>query len=84
MSCWAEDVAPLLTWGLTVTKGPSKKRQNLGIYRQQKLSKNKVIMRWLAHRGGALDLRDWMETNRVNLSPCRLHLVLILQPFLAL
>ena len=63
MSCWADDVAPLLTWGLTVTKGPNKKRQNLGIYRQQKLSKNKVIMRWLAHRGGALDLRDWMETN---------------------
>ncbi|MBD1559655.1 4-hydroxy-3-polyprenylbenzoate decarboxylase [Vibrio sp. S9_S30] len=63
MSCWADDVAPLLTWGLTVTKGPSKKRQNLGIYRQQKISKNKVIMRWLAHRGGALDLRDWMETN---------------------
>ncbi len=63
MSCWADDVAPLLTWGLTITKGPNKKRQNLGIYRQQKLSKNKVIMRWLAHRGGALDLRDWMETN---------------------
>jgi 4-hydroxy-3-polyprenylbenzoate decarboxylase len=61
MSCWAEDVAPLLTWGLTVTKGPHKKRQNLGIYRQQKLSKNKVIMRWLAHRGGALDLQDWIE-----------------------
>jgi 4-hydroxy-3-polyprenylbenzoate decarboxylase len=63
MSCWADDVAPLLTWGLTVTKGPNKKRQNLGIYRQQKLSKNKIIMRWLAHRGGALDLRDWMETH---------------------
>ncbi|BCL71580.1 3-octaprenyl-4-hydroxybenzoate carboxy-lyase [Vibrio nigripulchritudo] len=63
MSCWADDVAPLLTWGLTVTKGPSKKRQNLGIYRQQKIGKNKVIMRWLDHRGGALDLRDWMETN---------------------
>ncbi|MGV2990606.1 4-hydroxy-3-polyprenylbenzoate decarboxylase [Vibrio sp. E150_011] len=63
MSCWADDVAPLLTWGLTVTKGPNKNRQNLGIYRQQKLSKNKVIMRWLAHRGGALDLRDWMETH---------------------
>ncbi|TGA73228.1 4-hydroxy-3-polyprenylbenzoate decarboxylase [Aliivibrio fischeri] len=63
MSCWADDVAPLLTWGLTITKGPHKKRQNLGIYRQQKLSKNKVIMRWLAHRGGALDLRDWMETH---------------------
>ncbi|MEZ9631015.1 3-octaprenyl-4-hydroxybenzoate carboxy-lyase [Vibrio breoganii] len=63
MSCWPEDVAPLLTWGLTVTRGPNQKRQNLGIYRQQKLSKNKVIMRWLAHRGGALDLRDWSEAN---------------------
>ncbi|MGF1784452.1 4-hydroxy-3-polyprenylbenzoate decarboxylase [Photobacterium swingsii] len=63
MSCWPGDVAPLLTWGLTITKGPNKKRQNLGIYRQQKLGKNKVIMRWLAHRGGALDLRDWMETH---------------------
>ncbi|MGF1706258.1 4-hydroxy-3-polyprenylbenzoate decarboxylase [Enterovibrio baiacu] len=63
MSCWPDDVAPLLTWGLTVTKGPNKKRQNLGIYRQQKIAKNKVIMRWLAHRGGALDLRDWMETH---------------------
>ena len=61
MSCWPDDVAPLLTWGLTITRGPFKKRQNLGIYRQQKLSKNKVIMRWLAHRGGALDLKDWME-----------------------
>lgn len=63
MSCWPGDVAPLLTWGLTITKGPNKKRQNLGIYRQQKIAKNKVIMRWLAHRGGALDLRDWMETH---------------------
>ena len=61
MSCWPDDVAPLLTWGLTITRGPFKKRQNLGIYRQQKLSKNKVIMRWLAHRGGALDLKDWIE-----------------------
>ncbi|WP_159657311.1 4-hydroxy-3-polyprenylbenzoate decarboxylase [Vibrio atypicus] len=63
MSCWQDDVAPLLTWGLTVTRGPHKKRQNLGIYRQQKIAKNKIIMRWLAHRGGALDLRDWMETH---------------------
>ena len=63
MSCWPDDVAPLMTWGLTITRGPHKKRQNLGIYRQQKLGKNKVIMRWLAHRGGALDLRDWMETH---------------------
>ncbi len=53
-----------LPGGLTVTKGPNKKRQNLGIYRQQKLGKNKIIMRWLAHRGGgALDLRDWMEAH---------------------
>lgn len=63
MSCWPGDVAPLLTWGLTITRGPNKKRQNLGIYRQQKIGKNKVIMRWLAHRGGALDLREWMETH---------------------
>jgi 4-hydroxy-3-polyprenylbenzoate decarboxylase len=56
--CWPEDVAPLITWGLVVTRGPRKKRQNLGIYRQQVLSRNKVIMRWLPHRGGALDFRD--------------------------
>lgn len=55
--CWPEDVAPLITWGLTVTRGPHKKRQNLGIYRQQLLGKNKLIMRWLAHRGGALDFQ---------------------------
>lgn len=55
--CWPEDVAPLITWGLTVTRGPHKKRQNLGIYRQQVLGKNKLIMRWLAHRGGALDFQ---------------------------
>ncbi|EEW11898.1 4-hydroxy-3-polyprenylbenzoate decarboxylase [Vibrio mimicus] len=63
MSCWPEDIAPLLTWGLTITRGPHKKRQNLGIYRQQKIARNKVIMRWLAHRGGALDLQDWMDTH---------------------
>ncbi|MBI1891115.1 MAG: 4-hydroxy-3-polyprenylbenzoate decarboxylase [Burkholderiales bacterium] len=56
--CWPEDAAPLITWGLVITKGPFKKRQNLGIYRQQVIAKNKVIMRWLAHRGGALDFRD--------------------------
>ena len=56
--CWPGDVAPLITWGLTITKGPNKKRQNLGIYRQQVLGRNKVIMRWLAHRGGALDFRE--------------------------
>ena len=56
--CWPGDVAPLITWGLTVTRGPNKARQNLGIYRQQVIDRNKVIMRWLAHRGGALDFRD--------------------------
>lgn len=62
-TCWPEDVAPLITWGLVITKGPHKKRQNLGIYRQQLMGHNKLIMRWLAHRGGALDYRDWRETN---------------------
>jgi 4-hydroxy-3-polyprenylbenzoate decarboxylase len=62
-TCWPGDVAPLITWGLTVTRGPHKKRQNLGIYRQQVLSRNKVIMRWLAHRGGALDFRDHAGAN---------------------
>jgi 4-hydroxy-3-polyprenylbenzoate decarboxylase len=57
-TCWPGDVAPLITWGLTVTRGPHKSRQNLGIYRQQVLSRNKVIMRWLSARGGALDFRD--------------------------
>ena len=56
--CWPGDIAPLLSWGLVVTKGPHKARQNLGIYRQQLLGRNKLIMRWLAHRGGALDFRD--------------------------
>lgn len=59
--CWPGDVAPLITWGLVITKGPEKKRQNLGIYRQQVLSKNRVIMRWLSHRGGALDFLDWQR-----------------------
>lgn len=61
--CWPGDVAPLVTWGLTITRGPHKKRQNLGIYRQQLLGKNKLIMRWLSHRGGALDFREWCQTN---------------------
>ena len=56
--CWPADAAPLITWGVTVTRGPNKPRQNLGIYRQQVIGHNKVIMRWLAHRGGALDFRD--------------------------
>ena len=59
--CWPEDVAPLVTWGLTVTRGPDKTRQNLGIYRQQLLAKNKLIMRWMAHRGGALDFQAFKQ-----------------------
>jgi 4-hydroxy-3-polyprenylbenzoate decarboxylase len=62
-TCWPGDAAPLITWGLTVTKGPLKERQNLGIYRQQVIGKNKLIMRWLAHRGGALDFRDWQSAH---------------------
>jgi len=62
-TCWPGDAGPLITWGLTVTQGPqglpgSKARQNLGIYRQQVIGANRVIMRWLAHRGGALDFRE--------------------------
>ena len=62
-TCWPGDVAPLITWGLVVTRGPHKSRQNLGIYRQQVIAPNKVIMRWLSTRGGALDFQDW----------CKLH-----------
>ena len=61
--CWPGDVAPLVTWGLTVTRGPHKKRQNLGIYRQQVIGPNKLIMRWLAHRGGALDFREHQQAH---------------------
>jgi 4-hydroxy-3-polyprenylbenzoate decarboxylase len=61
-TCWPEDAGPLITWALVITRGPHKTRQNLGIYRQQVLGRNKVIMRWLAQRGGALDYRDWCET----------------------
>jgi 4-hydroxy-3-polyprenylbenzoate decarboxylase len=60
-TCWPDDAAPLITWPLVITKGPNKDRQNLGIYRQQVIGKNKVIMRWLAHRGGALDFKEWQE-----------------------
>ena len=62
-TCWPEDAGPLITWGLTVTKGPHKERHNLGIYRQQVIGRNKLIMRWLAHRGGALDFRDWQQAH---------------------
>jgi 4-hydroxy-3-polyprenylbenzoate decarboxylase len=62
-TCWPGDAGPLITWGLTVTRGPAKPRQNLGIYRQQVLGANRVIMRWLAHRGGALDFQDHQRAN---------------------
>jgi 4-hydroxy-3-polyprenylbenzoate decarboxylase len=66
--CWPGDVGPLITWGLVITRGPQggvnpRRRQNLGIYRQQVISRNQVIMRWLAHRGGALDFRDFALAN---------------------
>ena len=68
-TCWPADAGPLITWGLTVTRGPSKPRQNLGIYRQQVLARNKVIMRWLPHRGGALDFRDHCQVHPDRLFP---------------
>ena len=60
-TCWPGDAGPLVTWPLVITKGPEKSRQNLGIYRQQLIGKNKLIMRWLSHRGGALDFREWQQ-----------------------
>jgi 4-hydroxy-3-polyprenylbenzoate decarboxylase len=62
-TCWPGDVAPLITWGLVVTQGPHKERQNLGIYRQQVIARNKLIMRWLAQRGGALDYQEWQKAH---------------------
>jgi len=62
-TCWPGDAGPLITWGLVITRGPSKQRQNMGIYRQQVIARNKTIMRWLSHRGGALDFQEWQQTN---------------------
>lgn len=62
-TCWPGDAGPLITWGLVVTRGPHKSRQNLGIYRQQVIGRNRLIMRWLSHRGGALDFREWREAH---------------------
>ncbi len=59
-TCWPGDAGPLITWALVITRGPHKKRQNLGIYRQQVIGRNRLIMRWLAHRGGAQDYREWL------------------------
>ena len=60
---WPDDAGPLITWGLVITKGPYKARQNIGVYRQQPIDRNKVILRWLHHRGGAIDFREWQEAN---------------------
>ncbi|GAB4223445.1 MAG: 4-hydroxy-3-polyprenylbenzoate decarboxylase [Gammaproteobacteria bacterium] len=60
-TCWPNDAGPLITWGLVITKGPHKERLNMGIYRQQVIAPNKVIMRWLSHRGGALDFHEWKQ-----------------------
>ncbi len=60
-TCWPEDVAPLVTWPLVITRGPLKERQNLGIYRMQLIGRNRLIMRWLSHRGGALDFQEWKQ-----------------------
>jgi 4-hydroxy-3-polyprenylbenzoate decarboxylase len=60
-TCWPGDAAPLVTWPLVITRGPNKERLNLGIYRMQLIGRNKLIMRWLSHRGGALDFRDWQQ-----------------------
>ena len=62
-TCWPGDAGPLITWGLVTTRGPLKDRQNMGIYRQQVIAKNKVIMRWLSHRGGALDYAEWKQAH---------------------
>ncbi|MFM7505673.1 MAG: UbiD family decarboxylase domain-containing protein, partial [Rubrivivax sp.] len=67
-TCWPGDAGPLITWGLVVTRGPQgvaqpRLRQNLGIYRQQVIGRREVIMRWLAHRGGALDFREFARAN---------------------
>ncbi len=62
-TCWPGDAGPLITWGLVTTRGPLKERQNMGIYRQQVIAKNKVIMRWLSHRGGALDYKEWLQVH---------------------
>ena len=78
--CWPGDIAPLITWGLVVTRGPSKNRQNLGIYRQQVLGPNKVIMRWLAHRGGGAGFRDHQLANPASRSRWRWCSAAIRQP----
>jgi len=72
-TCWPGDVGPLVTWPLVITRGPEKERQNLGIYRMQVIGRNKMIMRWLSHRGGALDFRDWQIKHPGEPFPWRLR-----------
>ena len=67
-TCWPDDAGPLITWGLVITRGPQsvaqpRLRQNLGIYRQQLIGRRQLIMRWLPHRGGALDFREFALVN---------------------
>ncbi|MGK0498488.1 MAG: 4-hydroxy-3-polyprenylbenzoate decarboxylase [Oceanicoccus sp.] len=62
-TCWPNDAGPLITWPLVITRGPHKERQNLGIYRMQLIGKNRLIMRWLSHRGGALDFQEFQQQN---------------------
>jgi len=62
-TCWPEDTAPLITWAMVITRGPHHRRQNVGIYRMQKIGPNRLIMRWLAHRGGALDYQAWQANH---------------------
>ena len=59
--CWPEDAGRLITFGLVITRGVHQRRQNLAIYRQQVIGRNRVIMRWLAHRGGAQDYASWQQ-----------------------
>jgi len=81
-TCWPGDAGPLITWALVVTKGPGKERQNLGIYRQQVVGPNRVIMRWLTHRGGALDFRDWQAARPSAIATDLIYVPLV-TPFLA-
>ena len=66
-TCWPGEPAPLITWPLVVTKGPSDERVdgfNLGIYRMQVTGRNTTLMRWLRHRGGAQHHRRWGQARR--------------------
>jgi len=71
-TCWPDEPAPLITWPLVVTKGPSHgskgaRREdnfNLGIYRMQVLGRDRTLMRWLKHRGGAQHHHRWKSSGR--------------------